>query len=200
MNWSRTLTKRAYADFRYFAPPALYDLNDLNGDGIEDYLDTRSLHYREDRLNLLSILAYSESAHLSFSLSRADTPDFDSTPDRIPGQAAFLQRTDVGSLGFEPQGDGGVTLVAAYPFAERTRCNALLVKERSPFAYWPADAGRDADRLLAHPDSRRGRRARRALVRVDPAVRGVATPCRCIGREFGGHRRPPDHRGGKLLH
>jgi hypothetical protein len=137
-----TLTKRAYADFRYFAPPALYDLNDLNGDGIEDYLDTRSLHYREDRLNLLSILAYSESAHLSFSLSRADTPDFDSTPDRIPGQAAFLQRTDVGSLGFEPQDDGGVTLVAAYPFAERTRCNALLVTERSPFAaYWPADAG-----------------------------------------------------------
>ncbi len=25
---------RAYGDFRYFAPPALYDLNDLNDDGV----------------------------------------------------------------------------------------------------------------------------------------------------------------------
>jgi hypothetical protein len=27
------LPRRAYGDFRYFAPPALYDLNDLNDDG-----------------------------------------------------------------------------------------------------------------------------------------------------------------------
>ena len=46
------LPRRAYGDFRYFAPPALYDLNDLNDDGIEDYLDTKSLHFREDRLDL----------------------------------------------------------------------------------------------------------------------------------------------------
>ena len=74
-----TLPKRAYGDFRYFAPPALYDLNDLNEDGVEDYLDARSLHYREDRLNLLSILAYNPDAGLGFSLSRADLPEFDPT-------------------------------------------------------------------------------------------------------------------------
>ncbi len=63
-------------------------------------------------------------------------------PDRATGESAFLQRTDVGSLGFEPQTDGGVALVAAYPFAERTRSNALLVKERAPFAaFWPAQPG-----------------------------------------------------------
>ena len=93
-----TLPKRAYGDFRYFAPPALYDLNDLNEDGVEDYLDARSLHYREDRLNLLSILAYNPDAGLGFSLSRADLPEFDPIPERSPGQKAFLQRTDIGSL------------------------------------------------------------------------------------------------------
>lgn len=54
--------KRGYADFRYFAPPALYDMNDLNQDGVEDYLDTKSLHFRDDRLNLLTLLAYSDIA------------------------------------------------------------------------------------------------------------------------------------------
>ena len=133
------LGRSAYADFRYFAPPALYDLNDLNEDGVEDYLGTRSLHYREDRLNLLTILAYSELARLGFGLSRADLPEFDSVPDRAPGQNAFFQRTDIGSLGFQPISDGGMALTAAYPFAERTRSNALLVKERAPFAaFWPA--------------------------------------------------------------
>ena len=33
---SPAFTFSAYDDFRYFAPPALYDLNDLNQDGIED--------------------------------------------------------------------------------------------------------------------------------------------------------------------
>ena len=136
-----TLPKRAYGDFRYFAPPALYDLNDLNEDGVEDYLDARSLHYREDRLNLLSILAYNPDAGLGFSLSRADLPEFDPTPERSPGQKAFLQRTDIGSLGFEPK-NGEIALIAAYPFAERTRSNALMVRERSPFAaFWPAAEG-----------------------------------------------------------
>ena len=130
-----TLPKRAYADFHYFAPPALYDLNDLNEDGVEDYLGTTSLHYREDRLNPLTVLAYSNSARLGLSLSRADLPEFDSKPDRLAGQSAFLQRTDIGSLGFEPQDDGGVALVAAYPFAERTRSNALLVTARTITAF-----------------------------------------------------------------
>src|SRR5204863_3937720 len=87
---------RAYGDFRYFAPPALYDLNDLNEDGVEDYLDTRSLHFREDRLNLRTLLAYSGTAKLGFAISRADPPEFDPVPDRRPGERAFLQRTDIG--------------------------------------------------------------------------------------------------------
>src|SRR5204863_1025920 len=75
---------RAYGDFRYFAPPALTDLNDLNEDGIEDYLDTRSLHFREDRLNLRSLLAWHSGSGIGIVLSRADRPDFDTIPDRQP--------------------------------------------------------------------------------------------------------------------
>ena len=56
------LPRRAYGDFRYFAPPALYDLNDLNDDGVEDYLDTKSLHFREDRLTYLTLFAFSDAS------------------------------------------------------------------------------------------------------------------------------------------
>ena len=134
--------RRAYADFRYFAPPALTDLNDLNEDGLEDYLETRSLHFREDRLNLRSVLIWNDSNGIGFVLSRADRPEFDTIPDRHAKAGAFLQRTDIGSLGVEPLEDGGVAMVAAYPFAERSRSNALLVKERAPFAaFAPVVAG-----------------------------------------------------------
>jgi hypothetical protein len=128
------LALSAYRDFRYFAPPALTDLNDLNEDGVEDYLETKSLHFRDDRLNLRSFLAWSDAAKIGIVLSRFDAPEFDANPDRAPGREVFLQTTDIGSLGIEPQDNEGVALVAAYPFAERTRSNALLVKQRSPFA------------------------------------------------------------------
>ena len=135
-------TRRGYDDFRYFAPPALTDLNDLNEDGIEEYLETRSLHFREDRLNLRSLLAWSDAISLGFVLSRADRPEFDPIPERAPGVGAFLQNTDIGSLGIEPLAGGGVAFVAAYPFAERSRSNALRVKEREPFAaFAPAITG-----------------------------------------------------------
>jgi hypothetical protein len=57
-----------------------------------------SLHFREDRLTYLTLLAFSESAHLGFALSRADLPEFDSLPARCRGDTAFLQATDIGSL------------------------------------------------------------------------------------------------------
>src|SRR5579872_915795 len=134
------LPSRAYGDFRYFAPPALYDLNDLNDDGVEDYLETQSLHFREDRLTYLTLLAFSRTADLGFSLSRADLPEFDSLPERQRGDSVFFQATDIGSLGIEPErGGDGVRLLAAYPFAERTRSHALLVKDRTSFAaFYPA--------------------------------------------------------------
>jgi hypothetical protein len=130
----------SYDDFHYFAPPALYDLNDLDQDGLEDYLETRSLAFREDRLNMLTLLAYHEQRSIGIALSRADPPEFDPRPERARGQNVFFQRTDIGSLGIRPEGMApeSLTIFAAYPFVERDRSHALLVSRRTPWgAFWP---------------------------------------------------------------
>jgi hypothetical protein len=131
-------------DFEYYAPNACYNLNDLNEDGVCDYLDTQTLSYREDRLNSLSVLAYHPKRQLGISLSRSDVPKYDCQPQREKGQLAFLQDTDIGALGFRP--NGGVlhdaVLTANYPYVERDRCNALLVRERVPWgAFRPVKTG-----------------------------------------------------------
>jgi hypothetical protein len=133
-----------FNDLEYYAPNACYNLNDLNEDGVCDYLDAQTLSYREDRLNALSVLAYHAKRQLAFSISRADVPKYDSSPVREKGQLAFLQDTDIGALGFSPNGGDlhDAILTASYPFVERERCNALLVQERVPWgAFRPVKAG-----------------------------------------------------------
>jgi hypothetical protein len=115
---------------RLFAPPASYANNDLDQDGVDDYLGTRSLTWREDRLNALSVLAFDPASGLAISLIRATNPAFDDRPVRPNRERTFLQRTDIGSLGWAP-GDGGqLRLRAAYPFDEGERSHALLLVER----------------------------------------------------------------------
>jgi hypothetical protein len=133
-----------FTDLRYFIPPALYDKNDLDEDGFEDYLGTQNLLYREDRLNMLSVMAYDETLKLGFSLLRADRPSFDDVPDRPNKERSFLQRTDIGSLGVwkAPVEGSQMALRAVYPFYEGERCHALWMKERPDWgSYWPAEAG-----------------------------------------------------------
>ena len=130
---------------RFFAPGAMYDLNDLDGDFVDDYAGTSVLHYREDRLSALSVLAHHDGAGLAISLSRADVPLADGPLDRAPGDTVVRQRTDIGSLGVEPV-VGGARLVAAYPFVERDRSHALLVKQRPGWgAFRPVQAGEEFD-------------------------------------------------------
>ncbi|KAL2010894.1 hypothetical protein VTN00DRAFT_3612 [Thermoascus crustaceus] len=133
-----------FNDLQYFAPNACYDLNDLNEDGVCDYLDTKTLSYREDRLNALSVLAYHPKRQLAFALSRADVPKYDDLPVREKGQSSFLQDTDIGALGFQPVGGAlnDALLTAYYPFVERERCNALLVRDCVPWgAFRPVRSG-----------------------------------------------------------
>jgi hypothetical protein len=136
-----------FNDLEYYAPNACYNLNDLNEDGVCDYLDAQALSYRDDRLNALSVLAYHPRRHLAFALSRADVPKYDDQPVREKGQLSFLQDTDIGALGFQPASPQGqqvndALLTAFYPFVERDRCNALLVQERPPWgAFRPVEPG-----------------------------------------------------------
>jgi hypothetical protein len=126
-----------FGEARVFAPPALYDLNDIDQDGEEDYLDTRTLVYRDDRLTGLAVLAYSPADGRGYSLVREDLPTFDDIPERERGQLDFVQRTDIGALGVSPADGDGTLLIAAYPFVERDRSNALTSEEREPWgAFW----------------------------------------------------------------
>lgn len=146
-----------YDDLQLFAPPALYNLNDINGDGVEDFLDTRDLLYRDDRLTGLAVVAFSPATGAGYTLARDSVPRFDDIPDRATGQQNLVQRTDIGSLGFTPGPGGQARLVAAYPFVERSRSHALTSEGREAWgAFWPSDGSLDAEiaysiRLSAAP-------------------------------------------------
>ena len=130
-----------FEQLRYFAPGSMYDLNDLNGDHVDDYVGSQTLLYREDRLSVMSVMAHHE-AGTAFSLSRHGVPAYDPPLDREIGELTVLQRTDVGSLGVQPSPDGRTLLVAAYPFVERDHSHALNVSTRPGWgAYWPVSEG-----------------------------------------------------------
>lgn len=134
--------KPKFQDLRYFAPPALFDKNDLDDDGIEDYFLTNNLLYRDDRLNYPKFVAYSDKRKASLWLERAILPQYDSIPERSFGQAQFYQKTDIGSMGVWSSGSPQVRLKAAYPFYEGDSSIALCVTESIPFgAYWPLAEG-----------------------------------------------------------
>lgn len=132
-----------FAEGRYYAPPALYNMNDIDEDGIEDYVDTRELVYRDDRLTALSVLAYFPRFGAGVALVRTDPPAWDDAPDRQRGEVDFVQATDVGSLGVTPTDDEHPSLIAAYPFVERARSHALTAGGREGWgAFYPmTDAG-----------------------------------------------------------
>lgn len=131
-----------FKDLRYFAPPALYDKNDLDGDGLEDYFLTNNLLYREDRLNYPKFMAYSEIEKMSIWIERGDLPGFDSYPERIKDQSMFFHKTDIGSLGVWSEGCPNVRFRAAYPFYEGDATIALYISKTVPFgAFWPIHDG-----------------------------------------------------------
>ena len=134
-----------YTDLRYFAPPALYDRNDLDEDGIPDYLGSQNLVYREDRLNIPQIMAYHPKRKISISLIRADLPKFDSIPERPNKERRFYQKTDFGSLGIWNDTSKYLHQIqfrAYFPFYEGEHSLALLNEERPSWgAFWPMEEG-----------------------------------------------------------
>lgn len=107
-------------DWQFFIPGALYNKNDTDHDGREDYLGTYVQDFRDDRLASLAVLAYAPALGYYIALTRADLPTFDTS---IPGddllRRHFVQDTDIGSLGLTPTaGDTQISLRASYPFAE----------------------------------------------------------------------------------
>lgn len=114
---SSTLESRP-EDWQYFVSTAMYNHNDTDGDGEEDYLGTFVQEYRDDRNGHLAVLARSTSTGIAVSLARVTPPTFDETVDDeglVSG--VVVQNTDIGSLGLIPKGES-LTLRAGYPFGE----------------------------------------------------------------------------------
>lgn len=131
-----------FRQLRYFAPPAIFDKNDIDDDGLEDYFLTDNLLYREDRINFPKFMAYSEEQKVSLWMERAVLPQYDSIPNREVGQTKFLQKTDIGALGVWSKGYSSVHMRAAYPFYEGEGTIGLYVSKSVPFgAFWPAVSG-----------------------------------------------------------
>jgi hypothetical protein len=104
---------------QYFIPSTLYNRNDTDGDGEEDYLGTYVQDHRDDKNGILAMLARDPGTGTTFSVARTNKPTFDTTvsPEQLQ-QRFFVQQTDIGSLGMAPGTKGQVNLRASYPFSE----------------------------------------------------------------------------------
>lgn len=129
-----------FEDFRYFAPPAIFDKNDLDEDGLEDYFHTNKTIFRDDRFNYPMYTCFLEKEQLAIRLEREDLPQFDSLPEE-GACAAFLQKTDIGSMGVDGS-HGHAWLTACYPFFEGNATIGLQIVKMIPFgAFWPLEKG-----------------------------------------------------------
>lgn len=137
-----------FEDLRYFAPPAIFDKNDLDEDGMEDYFHTKKTVFRDDRFNYPMFMAWNEEKRTAVCMERDPLPSFDSNPGRgkNPGTGEpacfFLQRTDIGSMGVDGEDDKPVRLTACYPFYEGNATIGLYIIKTVPFgAFWPIEEG-----------------------------------------------------------
>ena len=137
-----------FEDLRYFAPPAVFDKNDLDEDGYEDYFHTKKIVFREDRFNYPMFMCYSEKSRLAVRMEREQLPLYDSIPARAvssetgEAEALFLQKTDIGSMGADGSSGQKLCLRACYPFAEGDATIGLYIIKTIPFgAFWPLEEG-----------------------------------------------------------
>lgn len=87
-------------DWEYFIPSTMYNRNDTDGDGREDYLGTYEQEHRDDKNGILAMLARHGSSGATFSVARLTLPQYDNgvTPEQLVARS-FVQQTDIGSLG-----------------------------------------------------------------------------------------------------
>ncbi|GAA4428681.1 hypothetical protein GCM10023169_30090 [Georgenia halophila] len=130
--------------WQYFIPGTMYNRNDSDGDGIEDYLGTYVQEHRDDKNGCLAALARDSRSGATVSIARISLPAFDTgiTPEQRLARE-FVQRTDIGSLGVAPAAEQ-VDLRAAYPFVEEV--SFCLDTDGSGWgAYLPSEVGASVD-------------------------------------------------------
>jgi hypothetical protein len=112
----------SFDDYQFVIPGALYNKNDTDLDGMDDYLGTFVQDYKDDRNPSLSVTGFCKPSKKYISLIRADVPVKDVTISREQIAARhFIHDTDIGSLGLSPSGfsTNEFILRCDYPFHER---------------------------------------------------------------------------------
>lgn len=112
----------SFQDYGFIIPGALYNKNDTDEDGMDDYLGTYDQDYKDDRNPSLSVTAFGKKSKQFVSLIRGNTPQEDETIAREQiRERHFIHNTDIGSLGIAPSKDRvkGFVLRCDYPFYER---------------------------------------------------------------------------------
>ena len=129
-------------EWQFFVSGNLYNLNDTDRDGREDYLRGHVHEFRDDRNGHLAALAYAPTAGLGLSLARTQAPSHDAavTAEQLR-DGVVVAESDIGSLGIVAGPDGPLVLRAGYPFREeRTFC--LDTSGRGWAGFLPATSGR----------------------------------------------------------
>jgi hypothetical protein len=105
-------------EWQYFLPSTLYNRNDADGDGREDYLGTYAQDLRDDKNGVLGVLARDPRSGLTYTVARTSAPTFDTlvTPEQLDSRY-FVQQTEIGSLGLAPS-EQQVSLRGSFPFSE----------------------------------------------------------------------------------
>lgn len=127
-------------DWQFFIAGALYNRNDTDGDGREDYLGTYLQEYRDDRNGHLAVLAYLPSRATAVTIARVTAPRHDTAVDSDQlSSGVVVQRTEVGSLGIlAHRDDAPLAFRAGYPFAEEVSFS-LDTSGRGWAAYLPIE-------------------------------------------------------------
>ena len=130
------------ADWQLFVSGNLYNRNDTDLDGREDYLGGHVHEFRDDRNGHLAALAFLPAARGGLCLARVQTPTHDCpvTADQLR-DGVVVGESDIGSLGIVAAPGEPLVLRAGFPFREeRTFC--LDTSGRGWAGYLPATEGR----------------------------------------------------------
>jgi hypothetical protein len=132
------------AEWEFFIPGTMYNRNDSDGDGREDYLGTYVQDHRDDKNGVLGMLARDPRTGVTYTVARTTVPSFDTlvTPEQLETRY-FVQNTDIGSLGLAPA-DDQVALRGSFPFSEE-HSFCLDTDGRGWAAYMRNTAGRIVD-------------------------------------------------------
>jgi hypothetical protein len=129
-------------DWQFYVTGALYNRNDTNLDGKEDYLGGYVQEYRDDRNGHLAVLAYLPQERLGFSLARTSVPRYDSAiSDDELRSGVVVNDSDIGSLGIDSREGEPLRLRAGYPFGEEVTFS-LETNGRGWAGFLPVAQGR----------------------------------------------------------